>query len=79
VSDDPWAILERHRRTGILIDTNILLLLFVGGVDVGLIAKHKRTSKFTVEDFALAVLVAEQFAAIITTPNILSGRFRNCL
>jgi len=72
VSDDPWDILERHRRTGILIDTSILLLLFVGAVDTGLIAKHKRTSKFTVEQYTLALLLVERFTVILTTPNILS-------
>lgn len=72
MSDTPWDILERHRRTGILIDSNILLLLFVGGVDTALIARHKRTSKFTVKDFTLAILVVGRFAAILTTPNILS-------
>lgn len=72
MSAGPWEVLERHRRAGILIDTNILLLLLIGSVDTALIAKHKRTSKFTVEDFTLAVLIAERAATILTTPNILS-------
>lgn len=72
MSTNPWDVLERHRRTGILIDTNILLLLFVGSVDTGLISKHKRTSKFSVDDFTLAILIVERFTTIHTTPNILS-------
>lgn len=59
---------------GLLIDTNVLLLYFVGFFDQRLIEKFKRTQSrgYTKEDFVLVVRLVSRFAHIITTPHILA-------
>ena len=57
---------------GILIDSNILLLFFVGLHDRTRIEKFKRTAQFTSEDFELLVDFIRQFKEVVTTPSILT-------
>lgn len=66
-------LFKKYRRKGILIDTNILLLYFVGAVNPERIARFKRTNRFSAEDYALLcnILLAFQ-ERIVTTPNILT-------
>jgi len=66
---DPASL---YRREGLLIDSNLLLLLFVGLHDPTRIEKFKRTAQFTVEDFKLLVKYIEGFNEVITTPSILT-------
>jgi hypothetical protein len=61
-----------YRNRGILIDTNILLLLFVGLVNRDRISQFNRTEKFLPEDFDLLVRIIEHFQKVITTPNVLT-------
>jgi len=42
----------RHKRK-LLVDTNVLLLYIVGSLSPDQIARHKRTDKFTIEDYWL--------------------------
>jgi rRNA-processing protein FCF1 len=65
-------LLQRYRSRGILVDTNILLLYFVGSFDRSLIAKFKRTVRFTPQDFDLLEGMLARFDRVITTPNVLS-------
>ena len=52
-------LIARYSRKGILIDTNILLLYFIGSFDPGLISSFKRTARFSVEDYeTLLILVS---------------------
>jgi rRNA-processing protein FCF1 len=60
------------RRDGLLIDSNLLLLLFVGLYDRARIEKFKRTSQFTVEDFELLLAFIQRFKLLVTTPSILT-------
>ena len=53
-------------------DTNILLLLFVGNVDPKRIQHFKRTTQFTIEDYILLKKLLSYFERIVSTPNILS-------
>ncbi len=55
-----------------MVDTNILLLYFVGAFDRNLILKFKRTQQFTVEDYDLLLNLLGYFDTIITTPHILT-------
>lgn len=66
------SLFEGYRQKGILIDTNILLLWFVGTVNRERIAKFKRTEQFLPEDYDLLVQILSYFSKIITTPNILT-------
>ena len=72
MSGDPLALLRRYRTAGVLIDTNILLLLFVGTFDRSRIARFKRTVKFAEEDYDLVVQLLALFQKKVTTPNILT-------
>ena len=68
-SADPASL---YPREGLLIDSNLLLLLFVGLHDRTRIEKYKRTAKFTVEDFKLLLAFVRRFKEIVTTPSVLN-------
>ncbi len=65
-------LIDRYRSKGIAIDSNLLLLLFVGLFDKERIGKFKRTNEFVVEDFISLTKIVREFRLIITTPNILT-------
>lgn len=65
-------LVRRHRAKGVLVDTNILLLLFVGLFDPAQIPKFKRTAQFAPEDYGLLHEFLDCFVRIVTTPNILT-------
>lgn len=65
-------LLRRHRRAGVLVDTNILLLLVVGSYDRAPVPRFKRTAQYTVEDFDLAMRLTRRFARVVTTAGILT-------
>ena len=64
-------IFPLYRQRGILIDTNILLLHFVGTVNRERISLN-RTEKFIPEDYDLLQRILTYFQKIVTTPNILT-------
>jgi len=72
VADNLPGLFSRYRSRGVLVDTNILLLFFVGTFDPRLIPQFKRTAQFTVEDFAILAPLLLSFRQIVTTPNILT-------
>jgi hypothetical protein len=55
-----------------LIDSNLLLVYFVGSYDRHLIARFKRTAAFTIDDFELLAQFIAFFDRVVTTPNILT-------
>lgn len=65
-------LIKQHNKNGILIDTNILLLYFIGDYNPDIISRFKRTAAFTVEDYNLLVAFLKNFRKILTTPNILT-------
>jgi rRNA-processing protein FCF1 len=72
---DPYivSLMEIYRHKGILIDTNILLLWFVGSVNRQRISKFNRTQQFTAEDYDILLRLLGYFSPkIMTTPNILT-------
>jgi|ERR1035437_4824594 rRNA-processing protein FCF1 len=69
---DPAKQLLTYSRLGVVIDSNLLLLLFLGGYDRRQIATNDRLSKFNEEDYNLLIRVLEPFERIVTTPNILT-------
>ncbi len=72
MKDEINSLFARYRQKGILIDTNILLLFFVGTVNRERISKFKRTEQFVPEDYDLLVQILNYFQKIVTTPNILT-------
>jgi hypothetical protein len=67
------GLISRHRRNGVLVDTNLLLLFFVGGYDRGLVERFPRTAdRFISADFDTLASVLGSFERIVTTPHILT-------
>jgi len=66
------SLFQKYKQKGILIDTNILLLWFVGTVNRERISKFNRTEKFLPEDYDSLVQILSYFNKIVTTPNILT-------
>ncbi|NJL90213.1 MAG: hypothetical protein HC916_10795 [Coleofasciculaceae cyanobacterium SM2_1_6] len=72
IDDDTKFLVNKYKPKGILVDTNILLLWFIGSVNRQRISQFNRTEKFTPEDYTTLVRVLTSFSKIITTPNILT-------
>lgn len=66
------TIVSKYAGQGVLIDTNILLLLFIGSFDRALIPSYKRTRQFVVEDYDTLTSFLDNFSILITTPNVLT-------
>jgi len=58
----------------LLLDTNLLLLLFIGGKDTSFIKKAKTLSAYTEEDYELLQEFASlnRFTGLLTTPHIIT-------
>lgn len=65
-------LIPRYARNGILVDTNILLLFFLGSFDPSQIPRYDRTAQFTAEDYDTLLALLQRFDKIVTTPNILT-------
>ncbi|HEX5504343.1 MAG TPA: hypothetical protein VFW96_17085 [Thermomicrobiales bacterium] len=67
------TLIRQHQRAGIIVDTNLLLLLLVGGLDRALIARFKRTrALFIADDYPAVAAVVDSFQRVLTTPHILA-------
>src|SRR5438045_51552 len=69
------ALVGKYRTKGILLDTNLLVLFFVGLLDPGRVSSFSRTKNhgFTKAEFSLLEkIVSSTSAKIITTPHILT-------
>ena len=66
------TLFRRYVRRGLLIDSNILLLLLVGSFDISNIKKFNRTRQFAEEDYGLLMRMIDPFDRVYTTPNILT-------
>jgi hypothetical protein len=64
--------INTYKDKGLLIDTNLLLLLFVGLHSRKGIQRFKRTSQFTPGDFDCLAGVVRLFKQVVTTPNVLT-------
>lgn len=65
------AHVTRHRQDGILLDTNVLLLLLLANFQPSLIG-GKRLEKYTLEDGMLLTNFVRLFSRILTTHHILA-------
>lgn len=72
MSDPLEEMLNRHLGGSILIDTNILLMLFVGGFDRDLIGNFKRTATYTPDDYDLLQNLLTLIPKLVTTPHVLA-------
>ncbi len=66
-------MIGRYRSAGVLVDTNLLLLYFVGTCDRDQIERFRRTrDRFVAEDFETLMRVFRSFDTVVTTPHVLT-------
>ncbi|MDX1945359.1 MAG: hypothetical protein SFU86_08120 [Pirellulaceae bacterium] len=65
-------LIARYRERGLLVDTNLLLLLLVGAYDLEWIGRFKRTRTYTPSDYTSLNDFARQFTHLVVTTNILT-------
>ena len=65
-------LVHRYRNRGILIDSNLLVLLLIGAYDSTLVPRFRRTSSFRVEGYVLLNNLSTEFSRIVVTPNTLT-------
>jgi rRNA-processing protein FCF1 len=68
----PEQLVAQYKSKGVLIDTNLLLLLVVGAYDPERISRFKRTDKFTADDFYTLAAFFNSFDRVVTTPHVLT-------
>ncbi len=61
-----------YSHKGLLLDTNIFLLMVIGMVDRDLIGRFKRTNTFCGDDFDYLIEFLKNFKRLVVTPNILT-------
>lgn len=66
------TVVVKYRSKGLLIDSNLLLLYFVGQHDPTQIGAFKRTRAYTRDDYVILRRLLRLFTAIVTTPNVLT-------
>jgi len=62
----------RYAGRGLLLDTNIALLLVVGNYDPERVTTFKRTAGFAPEDYPTLLRVISKFKTVVTLPTILA-------
>lgn len=65
-------LIRRHARTGAVVDTNLLLLLWIGSFDRELVSRFKRTRSYLPTDFDLLLSVLQPLSKLVVTPHILT-------
>lgn len=66
------SLFLKYKNRGLLVDSNILLLYFIGKYSQALITEFKRTRQYTKDDFYMILNIFSYFKKIVTTPNILT-------
>jgi hypothetical protein len=70
---DPARLIEKHRAGGLLIDANLLLLLFVGRTNPDRIATFNRTiNAYDVSAYELLEKTVSMIRRTLTTPHVLT-------
>ena len=69
---DAERLARKHATSGLLIDTNLLLLLLVGRYDPRRVSSFKRTMKYSRREFGLMQEYVSRFKTLWTTPQILT-------
>lgn len=66
---DDRELLRLYARRGVLLDSNLLLLLVVGTYDRSQVGKFKRLSKFAPEDYDTLLALVGSLGQLYITPN----------
>lgn len=73
MSDYAVPLVQRYQRAGVIVDTNILLLFFIGSCDRELVTTFRRTrDMFVPEDYDTVYALLGRFEKFVTTANILT-------
>lgn len=72
MTDYALPLIQRYRQAGVLVDSNLLLLLLVGSFNRELITRFRRTAAFLPEDYDLVLKITGYFSQVLTTPHILA-------
>jgi hypothetical protein len=65
-------LLHKYRSRGIVIDTNLMLLLVVGTYNIRRIGSFKRTLKYNEQIFRIVLAIVERFEQRFVTPNVMT-------
>lgn len=68
----PAALFERYKAKGVLIDTNLMVLIAVGTYNQSRVGTFKRTIQYALDDLEMMLRIAAYFDRRLTTPNILT-------
>jgi hypothetical protein len=68
----PDTLIGRYRSKGLLLDTNLLVLLAIGLYRRDRIDTFKRTRRYTAADFDIVCELTDRAARRVTTPSILT-------
>ena len=70
--NDLARLIEKHRVKGLLLDTNLLVVLLVGRTNRRRILECKRTQTYTVKEYDLLERFVALFPKAVTTPHLLT-------
>ena len=62
----------RYRHKGLLVDTNLLVVLLIGTFDLRQLRNCRATKAFEKPDFGLLQAFVRRFKKVVTTPHILA-------
>ncbi len=65
-------VIAKYKDKGILIDANLAILYVVGSLDIARIRSHRRTSKYSEDDFSRVEKFIDHFDVKVTTPHVLT-------
>ena len=65
-------VIDQYRSRGLFLDANLTVLLVVGALSLQRLARHKRTSAYTPEDFEVLRRFCGLFSRLVTLPNVLT-------
>lgn len=65
-------LIRKYKSSGLLLDTNLFVLLVIGMIDKKGVTNNKRTSAYTQDDFEILLNFISQFSKIIVTPHIMA-------
>lgn len=71
---DVLTVANRYRSKGVFLDSNLLVLLFIGLLEPDRVQSFKRTNNhgFTRSDFSLLQKIVATFSKVVTTPHVLT-------
>lgn len=65
-------LIIKYKSKGVIIDTNVLLMYFIGSYNKKIIEEFKRTNVFSISDYDIINNFVNFFDRIFTTPHVLT-------